>query len=80
VAINTGLSILSETSEFERERADGQSSLVLHYLAPEITFASPDNKNLELVLQLHHRSGIFGLIDDVSGGSTFISTGIRMRF
>ncbi|TMJ34695.1 MAG: hypothetical protein E6G89_20035 [Alphaproteobacteria bacterium] len=80
VAINTGLSILSETSEFERERAGGQSSLVLNYLAPEITFANPDNKNLELVLQLHHRSGIFGLIDDVSGGSTFISTGIRMRF
>jgi hypothetical protein len=80
VAINTGLSILSETSEFERGRSDGQSSLVLHYLAPEITFADPDNKNLELVFQLHHRSGIFGLFDDVSGGSTFISTGIRMRF
>jgi hypothetical protein len=81
IALNTGLSILSETSEFERERAgNGQTSLLLHYLAPEITFADPDNKNLELVFQLHHRSGIFGLIDGVDGGSTFISTGIRMRF
>jgi hypothetical protein len=81
VAINTGLSILSETSEFERERSSNdQTSLVLNYLAPEITFAHPDNKDVELVFQLHHRSGIFGLIDDVSGGSTFISTGVRMRF
>jgi hypothetical protein len=80
VAINTGLSILSETSEFERDRSDGQSSLLLHYLAPEITFADPDNKNVELVLQIHHRSGVFGLFDGVSGGSNFIATGIRVRF
>jgi hypothetical protein len=81
VAINTGLSILSETSEFERDRSsNGQTSLLLNYLAPEITFADPDNKDLELVFQLHHRSGIFGLIGDVSGGSTFISTGLRFRF
>jgi len=80
VAINTGLSILSETSEYERDRSDGQSSLLLHYLGPEITFADPDNKNVELVLQIHHRSGVFGLFDGVSGGSNFIATGIRVRF
>jgi len=79
-AINTGWSILTDTSEFERHRSDGQSSLVLHYFAPEITFADPDNKDVELVIRLHHRSGIFGLVDDVSGGSTFITTGIRVRF
>jgi hypothetical protein len=81
IAANTGLSYITKTSEFERSRSDnGQTSLVLHYLAPEITFADPDNKNLELVFKLHHRSGIFGLIDDVSGGSTFVTAGIRMRF
>jgi hypothetical protein len=79
-AINTGLSLLTETSEFERERGDGQSSRVLHNFSPEITFADPDNKNVELVLRLHHRSGIFGLIDGVSTGSTFVTTGIRVRF
>jgi hypothetical protein len=80
IAANTGLSYITKTSEFERDRSDGQSSQVLHYLAPEITFADPDNKNVELVLKLHHRSGVFGLIDGVSGGSTFVATGIRVRF
>jgi hypothetical protein len=79
-AINTGLSILTETSEFERDRSNDQSSQVLHNFSPEITFADPDNKNVEFVLRLHHRSGIFGTIDGVSSGSSFVATGIRMRF
>lgn len=79
-AINTGLSILTETSQFERDRSNDQSSLVLHNFSPEITIADPDNKNLEFVLRLHHRSGIFGAIDDVHSGSTFVATGIRFRF
>jgi hypothetical protein len=80
VALNTGLSYLTETSEFERDRSDGQSSQVLHNFSPEITLADPDNKNVELVLRLQHRSGIFGLIDGVTGGSTFVTTGLRFRF
>lgn len=79
-AINTGLSILTETSEFEKDRSDDQSSLVLHNFSPEITIADPDNKNLEFVLRLHHRSGIFGTMDGVHSGSSFIVTGIRLRF
>ena len=49
-------------------------------MGPEITFADPDNKDLEFVFRLHHRSGVFGLFDDVVSGSTFLSTGIRIRF
>lgn len=80
LAVNTGLSILTESSEFERDRSDGDSSLVLHNFSPEITFASPDYKDIELVLRLHHRSGIFGTIDGVYSGSSFITTGLRVRF
>ncbi len=80
LALNTGLSILTETSEFERDRSNGDSSLVLHNFSPEITFASPDNKDIELVLRLHHRSGIFGTIDGVYSGSSFVTTGLRVRF
>jgi hypothetical protein len=80
LALNTGLSILTETSEFERDRSDGDSSRVLHNFSPEITFADPDYKNIELVLRLQHRSGIFGTIDGVYSGSTFVTTGIRFRF
>lgn len=80
LALNTGLSILTESSDFERDRSDGDSSLVLHNFSPEITFADPDYKDIELVVRLHHRSGIFGTIDGVYSGSTFVATGLRFRF
>jgi hypothetical protein len=81
LGVNTGLSMLTEKSEFEEGRDDeGKSARLLHYLAPEITLADPDNKNLELVLRLHHRSGAIGLFDGVVSGSTFISSGVRLRF
>jgi len=81
LAVNTGLSMLTEISGFERGRdADGEASKLLHYMGPEFTFASPDNKDLELLLRFHHRSGVFGLFDGTVSGSTFISTGLRLRF
>ncbi|HUQ35547.1 MAG TPA: hypothetical protein VM144_04130 [Aestuariivirga sp.] len=81
IGVNTGLSLLTETSDFEEWRdSKGRSSVLLHYLGPEFTFADPENKDLELVLRLHHRSGVFGLFDGVVSGSTFISAGIRVRF
>jgi hypothetical protein len=81
IGANTGLSVLTETSDFEEWRDDkGRSSVLLHYLGPELTFADPDNKDVELVFRYHHRSGVFGLFDGVVSGSTFISAGIRVRF
>ena len=81
LAANIGLSVLTEISDFELERGgDGKATEVLHYFAPEFTFASPENKDLEVVLRLHHRSGVFGLFNGITTGSTFISTGIRLRF
>jgi hypothetical protein len=81
IGANTGLSYLTNISAFERGRDnEGNASELLHYLGPEITFADPENKDLELVLRYHHRSGVFGLFDGVVSGSTFISAGIRVRF
>jgi len=81
IGVNTGVSLLTNLSDFERWRDEkGRSSLFLHYLGPEFTFANPENKDLELVLRLHHRSGVFGLFDGVVSGSTFLSAGIRVRF
>jgi hypothetical protein len=81
IGVNTGLSYLTDISEFERSRdSDGEASKLLHYIGPEVTFADPENKDLELVLRYHHRSGVFGLFDGVVSGSTFISAGIRVRF
>jgi hypothetical protein len=81
IALNTGFNLLLQGSDFEVDSGSGQhASRLLHYLAPEITFADPDYKNLELVVRLHHRSGIFGLMDDFISGSTFVSAGVRFRF
>jgi hypothetical protein len=81
LAVNTGLSLLTEESDFERGRdADNKNNVLLHYMGPEITFADPANKNLELLLRFHHRSGVFGFFDGVVSGSTFISSGVRVRF
>ena len=81
IGANTGVSLLTEISDFEEWRdSKGKSSEFLHYLGPEITFADPQNKDTELVLRYHHRSGVFGLFDGVVSGSTFLSAGIRVRF
>lgn len=81
LAVNTGVSYLTETSEFERSRDNkSEAAKLLHFMAPEITFASPDNKNLEWLIRYHHRSGVFGAFDGVVSGSTFITTGVRLRF
>jgi hypothetical protein len=81
LAVNTGLSLLSENSDFESGRdSRGKSGRLLHYMGPEISIADPKNKNLELIFRYHHRSGVFGLFDGVVSGSTFLSSGVRVRF
>jgi hypothetical protein len=81
IAVNTGLSYLTDNSDFERGRDENnRNSKLLHYMGPELTFALPDHKNIEMLLRYHHRSGVFGAFDGVISGSTFISTGFRVRF
>ncbi len=81
IAVNTGVSYLTDFSDFERGRDSGdKNSKLLHFMAPEITFSHPEHKNIEFLLRYHHRSGVFGLFNDVVSGSTFISTGVRFKF
>ncbi len=87
IAINTGLSYASDVTALERKRGDTvKGSELLHYLAPEITFAHPDWKRSEVVVRFHHRSGgemLWGdswLFDGVSGGAQYWTLGLRQRF
>lgn len=87
LAISTGLNYATRIDEIERWRDDnGNTSKLLHYLSPEITFALPKHENWELVLRYHHRSGggnLFGdsaLFNGVTGASNFATIGIRHRF
>jgi hypothetical protein len=81
VAISTGLNWASEITDVERDRAnDGEGSQVMHFFAPEVTFALPSHPNTELMIRIHHRSGVFGLVSDAFGGAQYATVGLRFRF
>lgn len=81
VAASTGLNWASDVSEVEQARArDGQGSQLMHFFAPEITLAYPSVPNVQLVLRMHHRSGVFGLVSDAWGGAQYGSVGLRIWF
>jgi len=81
VAVSTGLNYASGISEIEKNRAgNGRGDRLLHYLAPEITFALPQDKSKELVFRFHHRSGGYGLVSDSDGGAQYLTVGLRFRF
>jgi hypothetical protein len=80
-ALSTGLNWASEVTDVEQDRAnDGKGSQLMHYFAPELTFAAPSRPNVELVLRMHHRSGVFGLVSDAWGGAQYATVGLRIRF
>lgn len=75
-----GPSYVTEFSDHERNRNEGKKTHWMNFFAPEVTFAPPDNKDMELVLRLHHRSGVFGLYNGTDSGSTFWTAGLRYHF
>lgn len=80
-AISTGLNWASEISDVEKERArDGEGDNLMHYLAPEVTFALPNAPDSQLFLRIHHRSGVFGLVNDAHGGAHYSTVGLRIWF
>lgn len=80
-AISTGLNYATDISEKEQDRArDGQGSKLMHFFAPEITFAAPSNPDVQLLFRFHHRSGVFGLVSDAFGGAQYGTVGLRLRF
>lgn len=81
VAASTGLNWASGVTEVEQERAhDSEGSQLMHFLAPEITFALPSRPDTELLFRFHHRSGVFGLVSDAWGGAQYATIGLRFRF
>jgi hypothetical protein len=78
-AISTGLNYLSRLPPSETHPGDPTSN-TLHYFSPEFTFAHPQYKQHELLIRYHHRSGLFGTINGVSGGSNVLALGYRYRY
>lgn len=79
-AASVGLSYLTEVPDIETRKNGGRGSRLLHYFAPEITFALPKYKNMELVFRLHHRSGVAGLFNGVRDATNVPTVGFRFRY
>lgn len=52
----------------------------LNYLMLELDFTRPEIAPWRVFLRIHHRSGVFGLFNNVDGGSNFICGGARYPF
>jgi hypothetical protein len=74
-----GLSYTSGVSAWERQNSgNSRGSNFLQFGAMEVSFAASANARREAFVRVHHRSGVFGLINDVSGGSNYLSCGFRV--
>ena len=80
VAIGDGLSYASEKPALEAASTTNIGvSRLLNYIVVETTFAPPAVDGWSLVVRVHHRSGVYGLFDNVEGGSNVLAAGIKFR-
>lgn len=80
IAVGEGVSYATEIPEIERERSPDKTSHLLNYLMIEVELAPPEEERWSAFARIHHRSGVFGLYNDVSKGSNFVGAGVRFRF
>lgn len=78
-AIGGGLSYATEEPELEKERIH-ETSKLMTYLMGELAFAVPTQPRWKVFMRFHHRSGVFGLINDISGGSNAVGVGVKYCF
>ena len=76
-----GVDFVTGVSPWERHWAgNDHGSELLNYLAFEVDLKPAADSRFEWYVGSHHRSGIFGLINNTWGGSTYWDTGLRYRF
>ncbi len=77
-----GLSLATDipSIEIHPDEPNGDYRNLLHYIAIEATFALPKHKDWQLVYRLHHRSGVFGIMEADNVGNTAVQIGIRHYF
>jgi len=81
ISFGNGLSYATKKPEYEKEiTLNDKTSRLLYYMMVEMAFDLPSLSHWELVLRVHHRSGFYGLINDVRGGSNYLGLGLRYNF
>jgi hypothetical protein len=80
-AFGNGISYATEDPPLEiRDSDDDETSKWLYYFLVEMAFGVPRLSNWDLFLRIHHRSSVFGAINNVMAGSNFVGLGLRYRF
>jgi hypothetical protein len=75
-----GGSYVSSISPWEKQDSgNNKGSKFLQLLIGEFTFSPSENAGYEAFIGLHHRSGVFTLINGVTGGSNYFMVGMRFR-
>jgi hypothetical protein len=79
LAVGDGLSWATEIPEVEKEDDENAQEL-LNYMLIELTLGLPKYPQWDLVVRIHHRSGVFGLFGGVYGGANFLCGGVKYSF
>ena len=80
-AFGNGLSYATSKPELEiREGDEHETNQLLYYILVELAFSLPQEPDWDLFVRIHHRSSVFGLIDNIMTGSNFVGLGIRYKF
>lgn len=78
-AIGEGVSYA--TSYISLEKKNGEyTKRFLNYLMLEVTLAAPRYPRLQLMVRIHHRSGVYGLYHAENAGSNALGLGIKYLF
>ncbi len=80
LAFGIGASYASDIPELETIRVGNHDSHELIYLGGELTLAAPSWQNFETVFRIHHRSGAWGTVNSITGGSNYLNAGIRYKW
>jgi hypothetical protein len=74
-----GLSYATGISAWERQNSgNNHGSNFQQFGALEVTFAARENAPGEVFFRVHHRSGVYGLVNGTSGASNYLCFGFRM--
>lgn len=80
-AFGNGISYATAEPPLEiADNSDHKTSRWLYYMLVELAVSLPGQSQWDLFVRVHHRSGAYGAINGVSGGSNFVGVGIRYGF
>ena len=77
LAVGDGISHYTEVSKVEKAD-DEDSQRTINYLLFELALGLPQYPRWDVVLRIHHRSGIFGVYE--GGGSNYVTSGFKFSF